>query len=300
MRKLIIVFFIIYCLFGITLSMYFGSPNGTNDFIFHYYRANGDIENPEFTQYYSVEKMSSYPETFHILASPFASQGKLGLYLFAVFLIIVIAPLILFHFKGSIAVWVYYSLSLPHMILYNSTYASFMILIYFLLYLFFKRKLWAFIFFGMLAVITHRWGLYFWAIIWIAEVIELLLIKYKIIEKLKPLKHSAGIGVLAQDKIMSFTKLISVFLNHMNFYFFYLARKSKNYFLWILIIFGIIGAIIIDFRVLILSQVCLPIIVAEELKNKKVSKKFYLICIFLMILNFSLYFLETEKFLFFN
>ena len=285
-------------MFGLSNSMLFGTPNATNDFVFHYYSANGDTTNPEFVEHYG-DGIENYPNLFHILTSPFASS-KLLFYLAMVVLICVIAPIILFKVAGKFAVWVYFALSLPHMILYNSTFASFLIIIYFLAYLFFKRKTWAFILFLVLATFTHRWGVYFFAIIFVAEVIEKLIRKLTWEKEWKLPQLSLGVGVLAQDKIFSITKLISVFLNHMNIYFFYLARKSKDWFYWSLILIGLGGAFIIDFRIIILSQISLAIIVGNQLKRNNPSKRFYIICILLMILNFLSFAIETEKFLFFN
>lgn len=297
MKKLILVFLIIYGVFGLTNFVLFDTPNATNDFVFHYYSANGEINNPEFVEHYG-SGLEDYPEFFHVLTSPFASS-KLFYYLAMVFLICGIAPFLLYKLAGSFSVWVYFALSLPHMILYNSTFASFMILIYFLSYLLFKRKTWAFVLFGVLASFTHRWGLYFFMIILIAELIESLIKKYEW-EKYWKLPRIAPIGILAQDKIFNFTKLISVFLNHMNIYFFYLARKSRDWFFIILIGVGLCGAVIIDFRILILSQISLAVVVANELEKQNPSKKFYIICVLLMILNFLSFAIETERFLLFN
>ena len=278
--------------------MFFDTPNATNDFIFHYYSANGDTDNPEFIEYYG-DGLENYPDLFHILTIPFASS-KLLFYLIMVVLICVVAPILLNEVAGKFSVWVYFALSLPHMILFNSTFASFMILIYFLAYLFFKRKTWAFILFLTLSLFTHRWGVYFFGIVFIAELIEKFIIKSTWGKQWKLPKISLGVGFLAQDKIFTFTKLISVFLNHMNIYFFYLARKSRNYFYWSLILIGVAGAFIIDFRIIILSQISLAIIVGQQLQKEKPSRKFYIICAFLMILNFLLFAWETERFLLFS
>ena len=213
MKKLIIIFLIIYCVFGLTNSILFDAPNNTNDFVFHYYSANGETNNPEFVEYYG-SGLEGYPETFHILTSPFASS-KLLYYIAMVFLICGVAPFLLYRLVGKFSVWVYFALSLPHMILYNSTFASFMILIYFLAYLLCKKKLWAFILFGFLASVSHRWGFYFWVVVWIAEVLEKIIIKFTW-EKNWKLPVIAPAGLLLQDNILSFTKVISVLLNHMN------------------------------------------------------------------------------------
>lgn len=288
MKKLILLFIALYCLLGITNSMFFGTPNNTNDFVFHYYRANGDTTNPEFTEHYSVEGMSSYPRLFHIATSFFA-QNKLLFYIAMVFLICGLMPLLIYKVAGNIAVWVYFALSLPHMVLYNATFASFLILIYFVIYLKY-RTFPALFFLTILAFFTHRWGALFFLAILIAELISSIIKKHELV--------FAPAGVLLQNKITSFTKIISVLLHHVNFYFLYLARKSKESFYWILILIGFVGAIIIDFRIITLAQISLAIMLGNLYSNKQIPKYFYVIAIILMFFNFVWFFWQTERFLF--
>jgi hypothetical protein len=283
---LLITFFLtLYVLLGVTNYTLTGTPNNTSDFIHHYYKTTGEIDNPELNGLYDPSQLQNYPDLFHSLVKPFV-QNKFSLYIIAVILICLIAPALLYKLAGDFAVIIYFALSLPHMVLFNATFPSFLVFIYILIY-FLNRKNWLVLFLlTILAFATHGFGLTIFAVIWGAEILSLF----------KAPKNFA-LGVLVQ--VMGFTpkNLLNIFLFHMNFYFIWVARKKFTLFYAIIFVVGIV-AIIRDFRVIALSQLVLCVVAGQALKEQKPSKLFWVFVVVFTILNFTNFLIETERFIF--
>lgn len=283
---LIITFFLtFYLVFGITLFVQTGTINGTNDFIFHFHKAQGTIDAPIVSEFYSTEAVENYPSLLHLIATPFA-QNELLFYTFAVLLVCLIFPTLLWKLAGDFAVIVYFALSFPHMILFNATFASFLIMIYVLLYLFKRKNVYWFVTLGALALMTHKSGAIVFGLIAIAEFIYSQKQNFNLA------------GLLVGTKATSATQAINLFLNHLNLYFIWIARKNFNTFYLTLFIAGIIGAFLIDFRTVILSQTILCIAVGETIQKQKPTKIFWITTILFTVFNLFSFCLETAKFIF--
>jgi len=169
-----------------------------------------------------------------------------------------------------------------------------------LIYLLSKRKTSIFVAMTILSAFTHKYGVYFFAMIFVAEIIEKIILKITWGDKWKLPKLNLGVGFLVGQRLVSINMIINVFLNHMNIYFVYIARKSRDYFLWALFLIGLVGSINFDFRIVMLSQISLCLILGKQLEKEKPSRNFYVICILLMLLNFLSFSWQTEKFLLFS
>lgn len=287
---LIIVFFLtLYLLLGLTNYTQTGLPNGTNDFIFHWAIVSQDFKDPALLEVYGgvMEGFRQYPNAFHFLVRPI-SPNPLIFYFWAVIIIVLIAPALLYKIAGKFAVITYFALSLPHMALYSFTLPSFMILIYLLIYLNYRKNYLVFILLSLLATATHQFGIIVFALVAFAELFQ------KIIKK----ANLAPAGFLNIARADSPTDIANLFLNHLNFYFIWVARKSFDTFYTTIFLFGIAGAIFRDMRIIIISQVILSITCGLALKQHKPTKKYWLLWGFLILFNTLSFVWETERFIF--
>jgi hypothetical protein len=293
----IIVFFLtIYLLLGLTNSVLFGTPNNTNDFIAHYYKTIGDYENDIAQEYYSTHFLEEYPQVFHILAKPFAIN-QFGFYAFAVILICLIAPALLYKLAGNFAVVIYFTLSLPHLILFNATFPSFLIMVYFLIYLLNRKNILIYLILFLLSIITHKHGAIVFFLIGLAELTNLYFIKNNFEEKLQGVKYNLGAGFLIGTKFNTPTKFFNMFSNQLNIYFVWLARKKFDVFYLILLFASIYGAIFYDFRTIMLAQIIICVLVGKVFQETKPSKFFWLNVAFFMFFNFFSLLIETQRFI---
>jgi hypothetical protein len=284
--QLIVFFLTLYLLLGLTNYTLKGTPNGTNDFIAHYYKATEDFEHPRALEYYSPEFLEQYPPVFHFLAKPFVAN-EYWFYFFAVILIVLIAPALLYKLAGDFAVIIYFALSLPHMVLYNATFPSFVIMIYVLIYLL-QRKNWALLLIlTILSFFTHKEGVLVFGAIIVAELIE---------AKLKNKEFVAGL--LVGVKASTPAQILMLLVNHVNFYFIWISRKSFTIFYTILFCFSFATSLFWDMRAIILAQIILCVLVAETMKTQKPSKKFWAIWVFCILFNVIDFLIGTEKFIF--
>lgn len=283
----IIVFFLtLYLLLGLANYTLKGTPNGTNDFLAHFYKTTSDFEHPKALEYYSPEFLESYPQAFHVIARPFAFN-EYGLYFFAVILVCLIAPALLYKLAGDFAVITYFATSLPHMILYNATYPSFLIMIFALIY-FLHRKNWRILFIlTALALLTHKEGIVVFGIIILAEAIEHFIKDKKIFA-----------GFLVGVKASTPAQAIMLFVNHTNIYFVWIARKKFTIFYTILFCAGVASALFWDMRAIILSQIVLAVLVGETLQAQKPGKFFWAMWLFSILFNLIDFLNGTEKFIF--
>jgi hypothetical protein len=293
----IIVFFLtIYLLLGLTNSVLFHTPNNTNDFVAHYYKTIGDYENQVVSEYYSIEFLENYPQVFHILAKPFATN-QFGFYAVAVILICLIAPALLFKLSGNFAVITYFALSLPHLVLYNATFPSFLIMVYFLIYLLNRKKVSIYLILFLLSLITHKHGAIVFFLIGLAELTQLYFTKYDLKEKLQGVKYNLGAGFLVGTKFNTPTQLFNMFSNHLNIYFVWLARKKFDVFYLIILFASIYGAIFYDFRTIMLAQIIICVLVGKVFQETKPSKFFWFNVVFFMFFNFFSLLIETQRFI---
>lgn len=293
----IIVFFLtIYLLLGLTNSVLFDTPNNTNDFIAHYYKTIGDYENQVVSEYYTTDFLENYPQVFHVLARPFAIN-QFGFYAFAVILICLVAPALLFKLSGNFAVITYFALSLPHLVLYNATFPSFLIMVYFLIYLLHRKNVSIYLILFLLSIVTHKHGAIVFFLIGLAELTNLYFISNNMGGKLEHIKYNLGAGFLVGTKFETPTKLFNLFSNHLNIYFVWLARKKFDVFYLILLFASIWGAIFYDFRTIMLAQLIVCVLIGKVLKEQKATKLFWLNVIIFTIFNLFSFLVETQRFI---
>lgn len=288
--KLALFFFVFYALFGLYLFVDRGTPNATNDFVFHYYKVLGGYDNPElFEAPFAVATIEAYPDFFHEVVKPFVFN-KFWLYFVAVVLVCLVAPLLLYKIAGDFAVILYFSFSLPHMVLYNATFPSFLVFIYILIY-FLHRKDWVILaLLTALASVTHGQGLSLFLLIWFAEIVSMFFSAMKFQNNFAPAFLTAVAG-------LTFQNLANIFLVHLNFYFVWVARKRFEIFYLILFLVGVVS-VYKDFRVIALSQLVICVVAGGALKEQKPTKLFWLLIIIFTVLNFFNFVLGTARFLY--
>lgn len=293
----IIVFFLtFYLVFGLTNSVHLGTPNATNDFVAHYYKTINDFSNPVVQEYYSTEFLENYPQVFHLLAKPFASN-EFGFYAFAIILICLIAPALIYKLVGNFGVIIYFTLSLPHLVIYNATFPSFLIMIYVLIYLLNRKNILIYLILFLLSIVTHKHGAIVLFLVGLAELTQLYFIKYNLKEKLNDIKYNLGTGFLIGTKFNTPTQLFNMFANHLNIYYLWIARKKIDLFYAILLFASIYGAIFYDFRTIMLSQIIVCVLVGQTLQNQKATKFFWVVTILLLLFNFLSFLVETQRFI---
>ena len=300
-------FLTFYLVFGLTNSVHLGTPNATNDFVAHYYKTIADFSNPVVQEYYSTEFLKNYPQGFHLLAKPFASN-EFGFYAFAIILICLIAPALIYKLAGNFGVIIYFALSLPHLIIYNATFPSFLIMIYVLIYLLNRKNISIYLFLFLLSIITHKHGAIVLFLVGLAELTQLYFIKYNLKEKLNNIKYNLkeklnnikynlGTGFLVGTKFNTPTQIFNMFANHLNIYYLWIARKKIDLFYAILLFASIYGAIFYDFRTIMLAQIIVCVLVGQTLQNQKATKFFWVVTILLLLFNFLSFLVETQRFI---
>lgn len=289
-------FLTFYLVFGLTNSVLLGTPNNTNDFVAHYYKTINDFSNPVVQEYYSTEFLENYPQGFHLLARPFASN-EFGFYAFAIILICLIAPALIYKLAGNFGVIIYFALSLPHLVIYNATFPSFLIMIYVLIYLLNRKNISIYLFLFLLSIITHKHGAIVLFLVGLAELTQLYFIKYNLREKLHGIKYNLGTGFLIGTKFNTPTQIFNMFANHLNIYYLWIARKKIDLFYAILLFASVYGAIFYDFRTIMLAQIIVCVLVGQTLQNKKATNFFWLVTILLLLFNFLSFLVETQRFI---
>ena len=300
-------FLTFYLVFGLTNSVLLGTPNNTNDFVAHYYKTINDFSNPVVQEYYSTEFLENYPQGFHLLARPFASN-EFGFYAFAIILICLIAPALIYKLAGNLGVIIYFALSLPHLVIYNATFPSFLIMIYVLIYLLNRKNISIYLFLFLLSIITHKHGAIVLFLVGLAELTQLYFIKYNLKEKLNnikynlkeklnDIKYNLGTGFLVGTKFNTPTQIFNMFANHLNIYYLWIARKKIDLFYAILLFASVYGAIFYDFRTIMLAQIIVCVLVGQTLQNKKATNFFWLVTILLLLFNFLSFLVETQRFI---
>lgn len=293
----IIVFFLtFYLVFGLTNSVLLGTPNATNDFVAHYYKTINNFSNPVVQEYYSTEFLENYPQVFHLLAKPFA-LNQFVFYAFAIILICLIAPALIYKLAGKFGVIIYFALSLPHLVIYNATFPSFLIMIYVLIYLLNRKNISIYLLLFLLSIMTHKHGAIVFLLVGLAELTQMYFVKHNLKEKLNDIKYNLGTGFLVGTKFNTPTQIFNMFANHLNIYYLWIARKKIDFFYAILLFASIYGSIFYDFRTIMLAQIIVCVLVGQTLQSQNATKFFWLVTILLLLFNFLSFLVETQRFI---
>lgn len=265
-------FLILYLLFGFTNLTMFSTPNNSNDFYFHFQKSAGIYEG-ETAEYYLKEFYDNYPPLFHIFGKYF-SQSLFFFYLGVCLLILVFIPTFLY-WAGKNNIWVtilyFFSISLPHQLIYNSTFAQAMLLLLLSIYLYFRQTKYiclAWIGLAILSIFTHKQGgLPLFIGIGLLELIIWLAKKWD-------LKKASSFAVL-QGVSLRADQLASLFFEQTNIWVSYLALKgmiaSKEVFYFGLMVAGFVFSKF-DIRVFALFQIGSIMLASQEIlkmQNKK-------------------------------
>jgi len=160
-------FLFLYLFIGIFNFSNFGLVNNSVDWDVHWNKVN-DLDYHE-----------GYPSTYHFLFQVFNSSQ---LFFYGVNLIVIcfLIPLLLFLITKTYwsSILYFCGVSLPHVWIYGSTFPQAIIFTLILFYLLNRKN--PYVFFGcfVLASILHRHGIYLFALVFGAEIIEFIFNKY--------------------------------------------------------------------------------------------------------------------------
>lgn len=263
---LCLIFFCFYGFFVLNNFNSYGKVNNSQDFFFHFNKANGTIQE------------SDYPPLFHFISSIF-SFNEIAYYFFGLALIVFVIPFLIFHLtKNFYSVLVYFVLTnLPHLMLSGSTFPQALMIIFFLLYLIEKKLL---IPLCILASFTHKSGLALFIGVFIIELIVLFYDNFK----LKFDSVFSSVGFLIGSKITGIKSLTMSALVSVPLPLIYFSRKafSKPFYL-LLALLGFGVALYTDVRGLWLTQISLIL----NFEQPKIKKGFlllvFLYCFFYLI-----------------
>jgi hypothetical protein len=261
----------------------FGTPNNCNDFYFHFQKSAGIYEG-ETAEYYLKSFYDSYPPLFHFYGRWFASNIFL-FYIGVCLLILLFIPTFLYWAsKNNIWVTILYfcSVSLPHQLIYNSTFAQAMLLLLLSIYIYFRQTKYihlAWIGLALLSIFTHKQGgLPLFIGIGFLELIIFLAKKWD-------LRNASSFAIL-QGVTLRGDHLASLFFEQSNIWVSWLALKgmvvSKGIFYFGLMVAGFVFCKT-DIRVFALFQIG-SIMLASEQILKMENKKWLILVLILQCL----------------
>lgn len=279
-----LVFLIFYSCFGFFLYSNFGTPNNTNDFFFHYWKAKG-VYSDDISWNYSYRTFEDYPPLFHLLVSPFA-ENPFSFYVSSIILICVFIPALLFFISKSFWVLPFYfmGISLPHYLIFGATFpfafTLFLLLSYFLLRE--KFELHALAFFAVLALFSHHYGFELFLLMLVLEFFVFFAEKIK--EKVLPVFY-----VLLPAKINSPQFFAYFFLFQISPVTSFFAFKGFNLFYFSVAIASFLFSGI-DFRVSAVLQLCFILCAVKSFTEISWKKK--LLALGLMSFSFGFVLLD--------
>ena len=250
---IILVFFTFYSVFGALNYLEFGTPNNSNDFYFHFFKAKGEYS-PMLETHYSLQDFQKYPSLFHVLFTPFTANTFV-FYLALMVLICVLIPIIIYGINSKwFSVLLYFTVvSLPHMVIYNATYAQALVIVWLLAYILLRKKSKLFyLLFLVLAWLTHREGIILFAIVGFIELLAMFKQKFALMVILQ------GVNTRA------FPNLVEIFVLHLNPVVWWLLLKSKkNFFYNALIVVGFVVTWF-DSRTIFISQIGIILSITQK------------------------------------
>lgn len=269
---LCLLFFCFYFFIGLNDLNVFGKINNGQDFSFHFTA----IEDKNF---------SEYPPLYHLIFLPFVFN-ELSFYALNLFLILFFIPLLLFKLtKNFFSVLTYFVLTnLPHLMIFGATFPQALIIIFFLIYLNYRKNFVAFFLFLFLASITHKQGL---TLFFAVGLIELIVFFYENF-KLKFDQVFCSGGFLIGSQIDSFKDVFAVFTSFVPLPLIYFSRKAFfDSFYFLLICFSFLAGIFFDIRALWLAQIVLSLNFVLPEKKKGFLLLIFFYCLFFLF-NFVL------------
>lgn len=270
---LIVFFVLIYSVFGTALYLKFGKPNNTNDFEFHYSKIIGENQKP-------------YAPLYHLLFKPF--QNPLAFYLANVLLVMAAIPF--FIFKATKTFWallVYFcGIAFSWQTMYAALYPMALTFLYFVIYLNWRKNIILLLALTLLAWKTHSFGLYFFLLVWLAEIVShsgkrMLLLLALGFENFKATQ--AETGQLIAEKLKTPFQWGTVFLTLLPVPTAFFAWKQLttkfSAFFFILIFFAFWFALN-EMRALAVVEICSVFLVTEQIKNSSRKLKIGFACFF--------------------
>lgn len=296
MNKKIIAFWgavlVLYLVLGFFLYSSYGFPNGTNDFVFHYFKAGNSFD-PILEPYYSLEIFNTYPDFYHNLFSIF-SFNPFVFWLSNVLLVLILIPFLLYKLANSeLVIPIYFCLvSVAHSIIYSAVFPSMIVFVLMLIYFNVRKKyFWAWLPLFMFASLVHRSGFELFLLILILEIINSFIKDFE-------LKAIAPFGFL-QGQQFSLLEAYRILTLYLPIYVLIPALKiiveKKEYF-YLMFICVALYFTTMDLRVLNVVQLIAVIFSAQYFENFKYKKLFWFACFVMLLVNILLYFPKTIAF----
>jgi len=284
---LISVFFFGYFFNGLFLYLETGNPNNTNDFNFHYEKANGLTEKNYSIGYYWFFSLFAFNQFIFYLAN--------------ILMPVVIIPLLLWLLVKNNWITAIYFLGLKfgNQIIFSGTFPMALIICFFLIYLLFRKNWLLLLILTFLAANSHSYGLELFILIWIAELSTLIIKHTKNLITLTWIISIPNMvfaeSIERSHNIIKLNDLIKVFLfsTPLPIIFFGLKQliKEKDLFYWILFVVPFFIMFFVPSRVLSISAIIISIYAAKQLpKENKIIK-----IGFILILLLTFFYFIIEK-----
>lgn len=279
--------FCLYLLIGVLNYSIVGTPNNTNDFIFHYNKTfNGYT--PEVAKYYTEKSFNEYPNLYHLITGKLLPNHLLIFWVFNLGLIVLLIPFLIYLIAKTWGVIIYFAgVSFPYMAIYSAIYPNIVVIILMLVY--FKiRKIWALIPIGVLMIFMHNKGIYLLLIIIIAEIIYFL---YKKSTK------KFNVAFLNLMRVDSMPVLIKLLLTDLNFWLVLKSFKTMNFF-YFTIFLASLSFIFVDFRAVCIAQIVLCVVLGQQFNTQTPNKNYKYLFIILFIFNLIDFILTGQRLLY--
>lgn len=275
----IVLFFMAYFLFGFWLFETTGKINNSQDFLFHFEKAQG-------------KNVGEYKPVYHSLFS-FFSKNEFLFYSANLFLVMAIIPFALFFLCRSFWVVLIYfcGVSFPHLTMFSATFPAALMVLLFLFYLELRKrlmfqKIYICIGFIVIAGMVHSFGSALFVAVLIAELISTFWIAFeikKLVKSCVPLLNNASPAVVLSPGYLKpeFKIFQNIFLNLLPLQTVYFALQKMDLFFFLICAASVFG-MLTDIRAIIIPQI-ICCICASDCLEKKEWKTQRLYIFFLMI-----------------
>ena len=270
---------IFYILLALSLYANFGYPNGTNDFVFHYFKANHEYNDILVNDGYSLDTFYNYPSLYHELV--FFTPDPFLFWLVGFAIIFVGIPFMLYKISGTkYVIPVYFCLvNFPHFAIFASVYPSALVIFLALIY-FYKRKFWVWGLLFIPACLLHRSGLELFIIILVAELLS------------RFLKEKCFMAVVLSGTGFNLRELYNLLTVYLPVFVILPALKKmseKREYFYLIIFFVSLLAMQSDIRTYNVAQMVAVIFSAQYFKTFKYKKLFWFTCGFFLFINLLFY-----------
>ena len=270
---------LVYVVLALTLYVNLGFPNGTNDFVFHYFKANHEYNEILVADGYDLNVFFNYPSLFHELV--FFAPDPFLFWLVGFSIIFIGIPFLLYKISKTLYVIPLYFclINFPHFAIFSSVYPSSFVILLALIY-FYKRNCFVWLACFYLATLSHRSGFNLFMLILVAEFLAFIL------------KEKLNLAVVLVGVTYNLQQLYNIVILYLPVYVIipalHVMAKKREYFYFIILFVSFLG-MQYDIRTLGIAQMIIVIFSAKYFETFKYKKLFWFACFFMLFVNFLFY-----------